>query len=60
MGTLGPAILSVDDVAVTSRGTKAGYELWSGSADFGVLATGNVTVEILGDDGAEVDTFLLG
>ena len=59
MGTLGPAILSFDDVTVTSVGTKAGYELWRGSVDFGVLATGNVTVEVVGG-GVVVDTLLLG
>ena len=59
MGTLGPAILSFGDVAVTSVGTKAGYELWSGSVDFGVLATGNVTVEVV-SGGVTIDTLLLG
>ena len=44
---------------MSSVGTKAGYELWSGSVDFGVLATGNVTVEAV-SGGAVVDTLLLG
>lgn len=59
MGTLGPAISTFDDVAVTSVGTKAGYDLWSGSLDFGVLATGNVTVEVV-SGGVVLDTLLLG
>jgi hypothetical protein len=60
IGTLGPAILSFESVAVTNVGTNAGYELWSGSLDFGVLATGNVTVEVTSSGGAVVDTLLLG
>jgi hypothetical protein len=59
MGTLGPAILSFDNVALTSVGEKAGYELWSGSVDFGVLATGNVTVEVV-NSGVVVDALLIG
>jgi len=59
MGTLGPAILSFGNVAVKNVGTKAGYVLWSGSLDFGVLATGNVTVEVT-SGGVAVDTLLLG
>jgi hypothetical protein len=59
MGTLGPAIARVVNVEVTSVGTKKGYLLWSGSVGFGVLATGNVTVEVV-SGGAVVDTLLLG
>ena len=59
MGTYNPVILSFDDVAVANVGTKVGYELWSGSVDFGVLATGNVTVEVV-NGGVVVDTLLLG
>ncbi|KAG0646745.1 WSC domain-containing [Hyphodiscus hymeniophilus] len=59
MGTLGPAILGFKDVAVTNVGEKMGYLLWRGSVDVGVLATGNVTVEVI-SGGVAVDTLLLG
>lgn len=59
MGTYNPAILSFVDVAVVNVGKKVGYELWSGSVDFGALATGNVTVEVM-SGGVVVDTLLLG
>ena len=59
MGTLGPAISSLEDVAVASAGSKAGYALWQGSAEFGAMATGAVSVEIM--SGSEtVDLLFVG
>jgi hypothetical protein len=51
--------VTFDEVEVSNVGAKAGYELWSGSVDFGVLATGNATVEVV-SGGVVVDTLLLG
>jgi len=58
MGTLGPAIATFDNVAVTKAGTKAGYNLWHGSVDIGALTTGAVTVEIV-QAGKAIDTVLI-
>jgi hypothetical protein len=57
-GTLGPAIVSFDNVKVSNIGTKAGYVLWGGSVSIGALATGPVSVDIL-DGGRVTDTLLL-
>lgn len=59
MGTLGPAITTLENVAVTKVGKKAGYALWQGSLDLGTVATGAVTIEIL-HAGKAVDTLLVG
>lgn len=42
-------------MAVSNVGSKAGYELWAGSVNVGALATGPLTVSVLGADGAEID-----
>ena len=59
LGTLGPAISSFGNVALAREGSKGGYELWTGSLDFGVRATGNVTIEVMNGE-VVVDTLLLG
>jgi hypothetical protein len=38
---------SVGTKARTKAGTKAGYELWNGSVDFGVAAMRNVTAGLV-------------
>lgn len=57
-GTLGPGIVSFDNVEVNNIGTKAGYVLWGGSVSIDALATGPVSVDILDGD-VVTDTLLL-
>lgn len=54
-GTLGPAIKTFGDVAVSSAGKKAGYELWDGSVYVGSLATGALSIAVLDERGNEID-----
>jgi hypothetical protein len=55
LGTLGPAIQTSSNVAVSQAGKKAGYQLWSGAVDLGTVATGPIQVAILGSKGQEID-----
>ena len=58
MGTLGPAIASFDDVAVTNIGRRGLYELFEGSVHLDTSATGAIAVDIL-EAGEVLDTLLL-
>jgi len=42
-------------VVVTSVGSRNGYELWGGSIDVGAMATGALSVSVLGESGEVVD-----
>ncbi len=57
-GTLAPKIQSLN-ATMAKTGTSGQYDLWKGTVDFGVKATGRVTIEIIGW-GRVVDTFLAG
>jgi hypothetical protein len=54
-GTLGPAITTFSNVAVSKVGSKAGYTLWSGLVDIGTTATGPASVAVLDSKGKEID-----
>lgn len=54
-GTLAPIVKKFGKVAVTYAGTKAGYQLWSGTVDFGAAVTGPIQVAVLGLRGEEID-----
>ena len=58
MGTLGPAIASFDDVAVTNIGRRGLYELFEGSVHLDASATGAIAVDII-EAGEVVDSLLL-
>jgi len=58
-GTLGPTILTLNQVELTSEGSKGGYNLWNGSIDFGAAVTGNVSVEVW-EAGVVKDFLMLG
>lgn len=55
MGTLGPAISTFSNVAVSKGGSKSGYTLWSGLVDAGNNVTGPVSVAVLDSKGDELD-----
>lgn len=58
-GTLGPAIKTLDDVAVTNVGQKAGYDVWEGSVTFEDWTLGPISVSIVGGNGEEVDVVMV-
>jgi len=55
MGTLGPAISTFSNIALSNVGSKAGFRLWTGSVDVGSNVTGAVSVAVLDSKGAELD-----
>ncbi|KAF8850584.1 heme peroxidase [Acephala macrosclerotiorum] len=55
MGTLGPAISTFSNVAMSEVGSKAGYTLWSGSVNIGTNSTGPMSVAVLDSKGDELD-----
>lgn len=59
MGTLGPAISTYSGVPVINVGSKAGFELWSGSVDFGTNITGPMSVAVLDSEGNELDILFI-
>ncbi len=55
LGTLGPQILTFEEVELSQVGTKAGYGIWSGILDIGSIVTGPVSVAVLNESGEEID-----
>ena len=58
LGTLGPAIETLDDVALASAGQKAGYEVWNGSVIVDGWTLGPISVSVLDGKGGEVDVVM--
>ena len=58
-GTLGPAIQTFDNVAFTSAGQKAGYDVWEGSVTVDDWTLGPISVSVLDERGVEVDVVMV-
>jgi hypothetical protein len=59
LGTLGPAIETFDNVAVTSVGQKAGYDVWEGIVTVDDWTLGPISVSVLDRNGVEVDVVMV-
>lgn len=59
MGTLGPAISTFSNIALSSVGSKAGFRLWTGSVDVGTNVTGAVSIAVLDSKRTELDIFFV-
>lgn len=60
LGTLGPAITTFNNVAVSNAGQKADYDFWEGSVTVNGWTLGPISVSVLDADGVELDVVMVG
>jgi len=59
LGTLGPAIETFDNVAITNAGQKAGYDVWEGRVTVDNWTLGPISVSVLDGKGVEADVVMV-